>query len=146
VNEPAEDMGRQLLGRTVVETDGSKVGKVAQVYLNDETREPEWVTVSTSVFGSKESFVPLRGADWAAEDIVVPLSKSVIKDAPQSEKDADGRLNADKEQELYRYYSAYLDSWLGIGTQPGAERRGRHAAPDTDEIAINTADGGTING
>ena len=34
------------IGRTAVDADGDKIGKIGQVYLNDGTGQPEWVTVS----------------------------------------------------------------------------------------------------
>ena len=35
-----------LLGRTVVDRGGSKIGTVHSVFLDDDTGRPEWVTVS----------------------------------------------------------------------------------------------------
>jgi len=52
----------QLQGTTAVGPDGDKIGAVKQVYINDTTNEPEWVTVSTGLFGTKESFAPLSGS------------------------------------------------------------------------------------
>ena len=51
-----------LSGATVRTSQGDKIGKVAQVYLDDQTGQPEWVTVRTGLFGTKESFVPLAAA------------------------------------------------------------------------------------
>jgi len=51
-------------GGTVVGQGGGKLGKVGQVFLDDETGKPEWVTVAAGgLFGGKESFVPLGGVD-----------------------------------------------------------------------------------
>ena len=60
------DIAQELTGRTVVGINGDKIGKVGQVYLNNQSGQPEWVTVSTGLFGTKEGFVPLRGADFTA--------------------------------------------------------------------------------
>ena len=54
---------QDLVGRTVVDSAGDKIGKVGQVYINDQSGQPEWLTVSTGMFGNKESFVPLYGSD-----------------------------------------------------------------------------------
>jgi len=32
------------LGRTAVDPQGNKVGSIGQVYLNDQTGQPDWVT------------------------------------------------------------------------------------------------------
>ena len=51
-----------VIGSTAVGPDG-KLGTVGEVYLDDETGRPEWATVRTGMFGTKESFVPLAQAD-----------------------------------------------------------------------------------
>jgi hypothetical protein len=50
---------RQFVGRTAVDSEGSKVGKV---YLDEHTGRPLWVTVATGMFGTRQSFAPLYGA------------------------------------------------------------------------------------
>ncbi|MGN6333334.1 MAG: DUF2382 domain-containing protein [Motilibacteraceae bacterium] len=94
---------QDMLGRTVVGSDGDKIGKAGQVYLDDTTGRPEWVTVHTGLFGSGESFVPLAGASFQGDDIVVPYDKSTVKDAPRTASE-DGHISESEEAELYRYY------------------------------------------
>jgi uncharacterized protein (TIGR02271 family) len=76
------------------------------VFLDDESGNPEWVTVKTGMFGTKETFVPIRDADLTNDGLRVPVSKSAVKDAPKI--DSDGHLSPQEEQELYRHY--------GVGT------------------------------
>lgn len=98
-----EQISTLMAGGTVIDAAGEKVGKVGQVYLDDQSGQPEWVTANTGLFGTSESFIPLRGATVRGDDEVqVAFDKSVIKDAPRV--DADGHLDADDEAELYRYY------------------------------------------
>ncbi|MDO5053316.1 MAG: PRC-barrel domain-containing protein, partial [Pseudoclavibacter sp.] len=42
----------RLFTATVVGSDGERIGKVGQVYLDDQTQEPNWVTVKTGLFGT----------------------------------------------------------------------------------------------
>ena len=100
-------------GGTVVGTDGDKIGKVSQVFLDDQTGNPEWVTVHTGLFGTAESFVPLNQASVRGDEIVVPYDKSTVKGAPRV-SDADGHLSETEEAELYRYYG--LDYTTGYDT------------------------------
>jgi uncharacterized protein (TIGR02271 family) len=95
---------QQLLqgGGNVVSTDGTKIGSIGQVYLDDQTSQPEWVTTSTGLFGTSESFVPLEGAVVSGNDVVVPFDKNKVKDAPRMGED--GHLSEQEEAELYRYY------------------------------------------
>lgn len=90
-------------GGTVVGTDGDKIGKIGQLFLDDRTGDPEWVTVTTGLFGRAESFVPLASATVQGDEIVVPYDKSKVKGAPRVE-DSEGHLSPDEERELYRYY------------------------------------------
>ena len=72
----------QLQNSTVFATDGDKIGSVGQVYLDDVTNEPTFVTVKTGLFGARETFVPLQQAQTTADGITVPFEKSFVKDAP----------------------------------------------------------------
>lgn len=91
-----------LSGATVRDAAGDKVGKVTQVYLDDQTGAPEWVTVRTGLFGGNESFVPLAGADLRGDELVIDIDKDTVSGAPQVEED--GHLSQEQEAELYRYY------------------------------------------
>ena len=106
----------RVIGQDVYDQSGEKIGSAAEVYLDDETGQPEWVTVRTGLFGTKESFVPIRDADLTNDGVRVAVSKEQVKDAPKI--DTDGHLSPQEEQELYRYYS------LGNGT---ADRHRHHA-------------------
>jgi uncharacterized protein (TIGR02271 family) len=92
----------RVIGKDVYDESGEKIGSASEVYLDDETGQPEWVTVRTGLFGTKESFVPLRDADLTDDGVRVPVSKAQVKDAPRI--DTDGHLSPQEEQELYRYY------------------------------------------
>ena len=89
-------------GGTVYDSTGDKVGKVSSVYLDDSTGQPAFATVSTGLLGTRESFVPLRGATVRGDEIHVPYSKDMIKDAPSI--DADAHVSEAEEAELFRYY------------------------------------------
>src|ERR671928_78126 len=53
----------RVIGKDVYDQSGDKIGSASEVYLDDESGQPEWVTVRTGLFGTKESFVPIRDAD-----------------------------------------------------------------------------------
>ncbi|QDG64369.1 PRC and DUF2382 domain-containing protein [Pseudarthrobacter sp. NIBRBAC000502771] len=89
-------------GGHVVGSDGTKIGSIGQLYADDDTGEPTWVTVKTGLFGTSESFVPVEGANNQGEDLVVPFTKEHVKDAPRV--DADGHLTPEEEDRLYTYY------------------------------------------
>jgi uncharacterized protein (TIGR02271 family) len=99
------DQAQQLLsnGGNVIDNDGDKIGSIGQIFLDDQTGRPEWVTVKTGLFGGGESFVPLRDGEVTGNDIRVPYDKDKVKDAPRI-SDSDGHLSEDEEATLYRYY------------------------------------------
>jgi len=99
----------RVIGHDVYDEAGEKIGSASEVYLDDETGQPEWVTVRTGLFGTKESFVPIREADLTDDGLRVPVSKERVKDAPKI--DTDGHLSPQDEEELYRYYG------MGTGTE-----------------------------
>ncbi|WP_433858410.1 PRC-barrel domain-containing protein [Streptomyces kronopolitis] len=102
MNAPLGDAPHSLTGLQVVDTDGVKVGKVQQVYRDDATNDPEWITVRTGLFGMKETFIPLAGATRTGDELHVPHDKHTIKAAPRI--DVDGHLDPSEETELYRHY------------------------------------------
>jgi uncharacterized protein (TIGR02271 family) len=96
------DDPQSLQGHAVHGPDG-KIGKVEGVYLDQETGRPEWVTVSTGLFGSRVSYVPLATASTTPEgDLQVPFDKSAVKNAPHHEPDA--QLSVDDERALFEHY------------------------------------------
>jgi uncharacterized protein (TIGR02271 family) len=107
-----------LIGRDVYGHDHEKIGSVGQVYLADSTRKAEWATVRTGLFGMKESFVPLRGAQMESDALLLPIDKEQVKDAPRV--DVDGRLTEAEAAQLYRYYGF-------TGQQPTDQPAGQQA-------------------
>lgn len=89
-------------GGNVIGSDGSKIGSIGQIYADDDTSEPTWVTVKTGLFGTHESFVPLDSATQDGNDVVVPYTKDKVKDAPRVAPD--GHLEPEEEDRLYTYY------------------------------------------
>jgi uncharacterized protein (TIGR02271 family) len=125
-----EDQAREVIGATAYGDDGEKIGKVGQLFLDDQTGQPEFVTVNTGLFGTSESFVPVADATFNGDRLVVPFSKDKVKDAPNV--DLDGRhLDESEEQRLYEYYG------LSSSRTSGYTDTGR---TDTDTTAAGYAD------
>lgn len=106
-----------LTGATAYGPDGGKIGTVGQVYLDNRTGRPEWVTVHTGLFGSNESFVPLAEAETTGGDLRLAWDKAKVKDAPNVA--ADHELSESEEDELYRYYGVSTGGTDGLGTTDG---------------------------
>jgi len=92
----------RIIGADVYGADGTKIGTAGQVYLDNATDTPEWISVRTGLFGTKESFVPLSRATFRDDRVDVPFDKETVKGAPQIE--VDGDLSPAEEHELYFHY------------------------------------------
>lgn len=103
---------QDLIGNDVYDSDGDKIGRVGNVYVDDSTHQPEWVTVRTGLFGMKESFVPLEGASTRENRINLGVSRDKVKEAPRVDAEH-GHLSDQEGKDLYTYY--------------GIERRGASA-------------------
>jgi len=119
--------------REVIGSDGEKIGKVDEVYLDTDDGDPKWLSVNTGLFGMKSSFVPLQGADPSGESVRVAYTKDQVKDAPNIAPDAE--LSVEEEQALYSHYSLDYDAGYSDTDRIGGEREpvGRDTSgPETD--------------
>ncbi|MFC9087389.1 PRC and DUF2382 domain-containing protein [Nocardiopsis dassonvillei] len=135
-----------LIGHHVLDQKGNKVGKINQVYLDDNTDQPSWVSVHTGMFGTHETLVPLQGSQPAEEDIRVPYDKSVVKDAPHV--DADQHISPEEEQKVRQYYAKHggppmSGEETAMGRGPGPQTTGRE---DVAGGAAGGAAGGMAGG
>jgi uncharacterized protein (TIGR02271 family) len=97
---------QQFIGRTAVDSEGSKIGKIGQVYLDEQTGVPLWATVATGMFGTRESFAPIYGSRFEGDQVRLAVSKDLVKDAPNI--DDDGHIGESEQEALYRHYAGYL--------------------------------------
>jgi uncharacterized protein (TIGR02271 family) len=128
----------RVIGQDVYDEAGEKIGSASEVYLDDETGQPEWATVRTGLFGTKESFVPIRNADLTNDGLRVPVSKAQVKDAPKI--DTDGHLSPAEEEELYRYYG--MGAGMTTGLSDATTTTG--TAPTTTAGYTDTDAPGTV--
>jgi uncharacterized protein (TIGR02271 family) len=137
-------------GQDMVDADGDKIGKIEEIYLDAETDQPEWAVVTTGLFGTKQTFVPLGDATTSGDGIRVPFEKATVKDAPKV--DPDGRLSQSEERELYQHYGRNYSEFSGAGGSgvlerdtdrdvgSGDVRSGERGGPGGDLSGPNTDD------
>ncbi|MDP9443499.1 MAG: PRC and DUF2382 domain-containing protein [Actinomycetota bacterium] len=105
-----QDELRNVIGSDAYDSNGDKIGKVGQVFLDDQTGEPEWATVNTGFFSMNESFVPIANAVFEGDRLRLPVLKSQVKDAPSVSPEG-GHLSQEEERNLYDYYGmSYSES------------------------------------
>jgi uncharacterized protein (TIGR02271 family) len=110
---------RDWSGRTLYGPGDEKIGKITDIYLDQESAEPEWLAVSTGLLGFHVSFVPLAQAQRRGEDVVVPFGKDMVKDAPHAEPD--GFLSLVEETQLFRHYGVDPVAPAPLRTGTGAD-------------------------
>ncbi|MDQ6938113.1 MAG: PRC and DUF2382 domain-containing protein [Actinomycetota bacterium] len=122
-----QDAG-QYIGRPAIDSAGAKIGTIEQVYVNDASGQPEWVTIKTGLFGTKESFAPLQGATDNGGEVRLAVTKDVVKGAPNI--DNDGHTDDQEQQALYDYYAGQL-GW-DSSDQPANAGAGDNDTTGTD--------------
>ncbi|OZM83969.1 DUF2382 domain-containing protein [Pseudonocardia sp. MH-G8] len=113
IDDPARLKGTQVRGG-----DGSKLGNVEAVYFDNETNRPAWVSVSSGLFGSHVSIMPLQSADFDGGELRVPYDKDALKSAPHH--DPGHELSPQDEDDLFRHYGMSHD-----GMSHGGDNRTR---------------------
>ena len=125
-------------GRTVVDQNGQKVGKIDELYYDQEGGQPEWALVNTGMFGTKKTFVPIAGAQPDGEDLRVSVTKDQVKDAPRV--DADQQLSEDEERSLFEHYG------VPYTTEGSTTAQGAPASGDGQTAGGRTAETAGGNG
>ena len=120
---------KQLLDTktNVFGSDGEKIGTLGQIYLDDGTNLPQFATVNTGLFGTKENFVPLAEAEISEGQLYVKFTKHFVKDAPNI--DPMGHLDPRDEDRLYDYYSQ-----AGLGQEHDRDPQSVERPEDTTPV------------
>jgi uncharacterized protein (TIGR02271 family) len=139
---PSLDTVLEWRGLTMVDRDGDKIGTIEEIYLDQETDQPEWALVRTGLFGSRSSFVPIADAGLGEGGVRVPYEKSLVKDAPNI--DADQQLSPDEEATLYRHYGREYREWNTADT--GTTGTTGYTGTDTGTAGWTGTETGTATG
>jgi uncharacterized protein YrrD len=93
----------QWHGKTLVDVNGEKIGKLEDVYVDVETDLPQFATVKEGLIGRHLTFVPLGGIKVGPEDLQVAVTKQQVQDAPNIELKGEELSQAD-ESALYHHF------------------------------------------
>jgi uncharacterized protein (TIGR02271 family) len=126
-------------GRDLVDRQGDEVGTIEELYLDQQTEQPEWAAVRTGLFGKKLSFVPIQDAEPTGEQVRVPFEKDQVKDAPRI--DPDGELSQQEEATLYAHYGmAYSERRSDTGLPEGTGAVGHDVSGPTTDDAMTRSE------
>ncbi len=127
-----EEHAQLLRGRDMLDRDGKPIGEISEVFVDDRTGEPTWVSVKTGWFGLSESFVPLNKVQWSDDRVQAAYDAATVKDAPRYP--ADQPLTPRDEDTLYTHYGlSDTGDEAPDRLQPGLRTslRGETTGPDT---------------
>ena len=119
----------ELRGQLVVDADGHQIGTILGVYLDNETRQPEWVAVrlpSTAI-----TPVPVSEASPTAEGLQVPFARDRVLHAPHRFAHLAPEITEEQEAALYRHYAS-ADGGRFTRPSPSTPAPGARPSADTE--------------
>jgi uncharacterized protein YrrD len=102
-------------GRTIVDVDGEKIGKLEDVYVDVETDVPQFATVKEGLIGRHLTFVPLGGLTVTPDELQVAVTKAQVQDAPNLAEHGE-ELSQEDESALYHHFEL---NYTPIATESG---------------------------
>src|SRR5215217_5456871 len=131
----------QYTGYTVVDQSGEKIGKVDDLFL-DEDDQPEYFGVKMGFLGTSSTLIPADIATTNNEQGFIEVSqpKSTVQDGPAF--DVDREITPEYENEVRSYYG------LGPVESSGSyeETNGHSGAGTTDSTTAGTVGSGMSMG
>jgi sporulation protein YlmC with PRC-barrel domain len=102
-------------GKMLVDSNGEKIGKLQDVYVDVETDEPQFATVKEGFIGRHLTFVPLSGIHIGPDELQVQVTKAQVRSAPDIEMHGEELTQAD-ESALYHHFEM---NYTPITTESG---------------------------
>lgn len=91
------------LGKVIVDTNGDKIGKLHDVYVDVENDTPQFGTVKEGFLDRHLTFVPLVGVVVGPDELRVTVLKEQVKSAPDLNLQGQEMSQAD-ESALYHHF------------------------------------------
>jgi len=125
----------KLEGALVYDSEGAKIGRVYDLFVDDRTSRPEWLLVDSSGV-NPDRIIPITGVREHEDGILVPFAKRLVDHAPRinwtyglSERD---------ERRLYEHYEIPFGS-CSDATEPCSDSLlPRQDAAATREPGLDT--------
>ncbi len=115
-----------MIGYPVFDSEGTELGEVAGVYLDQSTGEPEWAALRLTDGGV--TVVPLAEAGLYEDSVDLPFDAQQVRAAPYQQHDLARELSPDQESQLYSYYGQGDPREVATEVASTAEEQGRQVA------------------
>ena len=138
----------QYAGYAVYDNAGSKIGKVDDLFL-DENDQPEYIGVKMGFLGTSSTLIPMEMAttDESAGTITVSTDKETAKNGPSFNDDRE--ITPEYENEVRSYYglgAAQSQSTGSYGEYEGSGTEGHSGAGTTGPTDAGTVGSGMSMG
>lgn len=90
-------------GKTLIDCNGEKIGKLEDVYVDVETDEPRFGTVKEGLLHRHLVFVPLTGIRVGPDDLQVAVTKEQVRSGPELALHGE-ELSQAGESALYHHF------------------------------------------
>src|SRR2546430_10341146 len=101
---------RRCVGVELFDSNGERIGKVQDVYLNEATGRPEWLRVAVGLMGVRSTLVPLQRLEDDKGKLTICHEKKFVLAAPVYREPC-GSLPPADEARLYEYYGLQLEEF-----------------------------------
>lgn len=110
LQQPEAQGVQRYIGKTLVSSDGEKVGTIDEFINNRLTDVPNWIAVEAGFLGGRRLVVPVASSSFEEDEVHVPYTKEVISEEPEIE---DG-------SELTPEAESLLNAYFGLGANEAA--------------------------
>lgn len=90
-------------GKTLIDRDGRKLGKLQDVYVDVEDDQPRFATIKEGLINKHLTFVPLAGMTIGPDALQASVSRKEVRSAPNIALRG-GELSQQDESVLYEHY------------------------------------------
>jgi sporulation protein YlmC with PRC-barrel domain len=114
----AAEQAERLVGARVLDRDGQDLGRVGDIYLEEDAPELAWVVVTAEgVTAGEARFVPLHDARLTDEGVVVAVAVAAVEAAPDVATTGDAMSDEDEDalRRHYRLETYTEDATVGPG-------------------------------
>ena len=128
----------EMRGAPVYDAVGDKIGKVEEIFYDQQTHVPEWVGIGTGFFGTKRVLVPVKGTQVTEDGLLVAYPKDQVKDSPDIDSD---EISQEREAELSAFYGLeYSEQRSDTGLPEGGAARSRREGGGAEDQGLTRSE------
>jgi len=101
-NRVTTEVVDRMIGADALDPRDDRIGEISQVYVDEGSERPTWVSVRLGVLGGAEVLVPLDDAEWDERALHVAVERETAREAPRTAMAEPP--TAGEEERLYTHY------------------------------------------